>query len=65
MIQFNERVEKCLEPHGVAADRLNRDVTKLVTEAYIEGLRDWALKGLDLELESAIAQVIKRRGPIP
>lgn len=65
MIQFNERVEKLLEPHGVASDRLNRDVMKLVTEAYCEGMRDWAVKGHDLELEAAIAQVVKRRGPLP
>lgn len=65
MIQFHERIEKLLEPHGVASDQLNRAVEKLVVEVYCEGMRDWATKGQDLELESAIVQVVKRKGPIP
>jgi hypothetical protein len=65
MIQFSERIEKTLEPHGVLSDSLNRDVLKLLLEAYCQGMRDWATKGADLNLDVATAQVVKRRGPLP
>lgn len=64
-MQFAERIEKTLEPHGVLSDSLNRDVLKLLLEAYCHGMRDWATKGADLDLEETVARVMKKRVAIP
>lgn len=68
MISFADRVEAALIPHGVAADRLNKDVTNMLMEVYIEGLRDWDMETGSEEnqelLKEAIALVRKRKAPL-
>lgn len=38
MITFIDEIEKVIVPHGVAADRLNKDLLKLVIDVYKRGL---------------------------
>lgn len=39
MITFYDELAKVIEPHGVAADRLNKDLVKLLCELYNRGFR--------------------------
>lgn len=42
MITFADEIEKVVVPHGVAADRLNRDLLKLVVDVYKRGIEKGA-----------------------
>lgn len=40
MIRFEDKVNKLVIEHGIAADRLNKDLINLLTEIYLQGFHD-------------------------
>ena len=40
MIRFEDILQKVVIEHGVASERLNRDLTNMMCEMYMQGFRD-------------------------
>ena len=65
MITFGDEIERVILDHGVASDRLNKDLLKYVLSVYVRGIRF----GFGIEeqsesyLEGLISGIEKTKAP--
>lgn len=59
MITFYDELAKVIEPHGVSADRLNKDLVALLCQVYKRGIRFGAYIAIGKEEDPAYLEILE------